>query len=211
MTTQSPVAEKRPTFFLNVGALVSARVFLALSQVLVLPIIARQLTVADFALMALAMTVVVFSGVLSDAGLGRSLIRTPHTEQDEWSSVFWLLVLIGIGLAAVVVLISPHWALFFNEPRLTALLCAMAPVPLCQAISSAPSAEIERREAYSDIAVLQVITTVISLGLAIGLALAGAGVWALVAQQLALAFVRLIGIARLTRFRPSLTFSPKLL
>jgi len=208
---ETPVPVKRPAFFLSVGALVSARVFLALSQVLVLPIVARQLSVADFALMALAMTVVVFSGVLSDAGLGRSLIRTSRADQAEWSSVFWLLVLIGIGLAAVVVVISPLWAAFFGEPRLTLLLSAMAPIPLCQAISAAPSAEIERREAYAAIAKLQVITTVISLSLAIGLALAGAGVWALVAQQLALAIVRLFGILKLTQFRPSLTFSPALL
>lgn len=207
----APKRQGRPGFFANVGSLVSARVFLALSQIMVLPIVARQLTIEDFALMALAMTVVVFSGVLSDAGLGRSLIRTPHTDEVEWSSVFWLLVAIGVALSLVVIAIAPIWAAFFAEPRLTGLLWAMAPVPLCMAISAAPNAEIERREAYTRIAGVQVITTIIALGLAVGLALAGAGVWALVAQQLALAGVRLIGILRLTHFRPRLTFSAHLL
>lgn len=43
-------------FIISVGALISARGFVAVSQILVLPILARQLSVEDFGLMGLAMT-----------------------------------------------------------------------------------------------------------------------------------------------------------
>ena len=162
-------------FFVSVGSLVSARAFLALSQILVLPIVARYLSVTDFALMAMAMSVVIFCIVLSDAGLGRSLIRTPTYDLDEWSSVFWLLVFVGIGLALIILAIAPLWAAFFDQPGLFWVLAALAPVPLMQAISAAPNAEIERRENYTGIAQVQMITTVVSLGLAVLLALARSG------------------------------------
>ncbi len=198
-------------FFVNVGSLVSARLFLAVSQILVLPVVARYLSIEDFALMAMAMSVVVFCSVLSDAGLGRSLIRADVYDDDEWASVFWLLVAVGAGLCIAVLVIAPLWARFFDQPRLFWLLCAMSVVPLCQAVSAAPNAEIERRENYTGIARIQMITTTVSLVLAVVLALAGAGVWALVAQQVSLAIVRLAGIVSLTRFRPKLTFQRKLI
>lgn len=198
-------------FFVNVGSLVSARLFLAVSQILVLPVVARQLNIEDFALMAMAMSVVVFCSVLSDAGLGRSLIRTDVYDADEWASVFWLLVTVGVCLCAGLLTIAPLWAAFFGQPQLIWLLAAMSVIPLCQAISAAPNAEIERRENYTGIAGVQMITTTVSLALAVVLALSGAGVWALVAQQLSLAIVRLIGISYLTRFRPALTFKRALI
>jgi O-antigen/teichoic acid export membrane protein len=193
-------------FFVNVGSLVSARLFLAFSQILVLPIVARQLDVEDFALMAMAMSVVVFCSVLSDAGLGRSLIRTDVYNEDEWASVFWLLLAVGIGLCLILMIIAPLWARFFDQPQLIWLLVAMSVIPLCHAISATPNAEIERRENYTGIARVQMITTTASLALAVALALSGAGVWALVGQQLSLAIVRLIGICYLTKFRPALAF-----
>jgi len=205
--------DERPKrgFFVSVGSLVSARAFLALSQILVLPIVARHISIEAFAVMALAMSVVVFCSVLSDAGLGRSLIRSSGYDLDEWSSVFWLLVAVGITLAMLTIGLSVPWARFFNEPNLVPVLATLAIVPLCQSISAAPNAEIERRENYTGIAKVQMITTVVSLGLAVVLALLGAGVWALVAQQVALAVVRLMGIFALTEFRPRLVFSPALI
>lgn len=206
----SPAWHSAKSFFVSVSSLVSARLFLALSQIMVLPIVARHLTVEEFALMAMAMSVVVFCSVLSDAGLGRSLIRTPSYDHEEWVSVFWLLVAVGIGLAAAVLAIGPLWAAFFDQPELVQVLAALSVVPFFQAVSAAPNAEIERRENYTGIARIQVLTTVVSLSLAVALAILGAGIWALVAQQVSLAAVRLAGILYLSRFRPALSFKLRL-
>ena len=196
----------RRGFFANVGALVFARGFLAVSQVLVLPIIARHLEVEEFAVMALAMTVVIFTSVLSDAGLGRSLIRSRDYDPAEWSSVFWLLVGVGLLLCLAVLAIAPVWAWVFEQPALLPILAALSVVPLFQALSAAPNAEIERREHYTALARLQIAAAAAGLVVAVILAMAGAGVWALVAQQVILAGVRLAGIVALSRFRPSLVF-----
>lgn len=194
-------------FFLNVGALTLAKATLILSQIVVLPIVARYLSLEEFALVAMAMTVVVFANVLSDAGLGRSLVRAERYEEAEWSSVFWFLSVVGLGLALAVVAIAPIWAWFLDQPELVPLLLALSVVPFLQAVSAVPIAEIERRERFSAIARAQIVTIVVSLGAAVGLAVAGFGAWALVAQQILLPLVRLLAIARLTRFRPRARFS----
>lgn len=194
-------------FLVSVASLVSARAYLALSQVIVLPIIARHLAVEDFALMATAMIVVIFATTISDGGLGRSLIRTPAMDRLEWSSVYWLMFGIGCGLAGLTMLAAPLAADWFGAPQLLPMLLVLSCVPFLQAISAAPNAEIERREDYRGIARVQMLSTTVSLGLAVALALAGAGIWALVAQQVSLALVRFVGIARLSRFRPQWRFS----
>ncbi|MCH9808033.1 MAG: oligosaccharide flippase family protein [Alphaproteobacteria bacterium] len=192
-------------FFMNVGAMVFARAFLAASQILVLPIIARNVAITDFAIMALAMSVVIFSSVLSDAGLGRSLIKTEY-EPQEWSCVFWFLLGVGSILMLLVMGLAHLWAAYFEQPKLIPVLMALSLVPFCQAISAVPNAELERREAYPAIALVQMTATVIGLGVAIVMALTGFGIWALVAQQVLLAGVRLIGMAVMTRFHPQAVF-----
>ena len=197
----------RRSFFVNVGALILSRGFVALSQILILPILARALDVADFAVMALAMTVVIFAGTVSDGGFGRSLIRRPDFDRDEWSSVFWLLGGIGLGLAAIVLAVAPLWAMIFDQPQLWAVLSVLSVVPLLQAASAAPNADIERREDYAALARLQVLAATAGMLAAVTLALLGAGIWALVAQQISLAAIRAAGIAWLSHFRPSFSFS----
>ena len=207
----SPGEGRRQGFFANVGGLVLARAYSAAAQVLVLPILARHLAVEDFAVMALAMTVVIFTTILSDAGLGRSLIRSKGYDPAEWSTVFWMLVGVGVLLAAVVLVVAPVWAWFFEQPALWPILSVLALVPLFQALSAAPNAEVERREHYTALARLQVIAATAGFITAVYLALANAGVWALVAQQLAFVGLRLVGVAWLTEFRPALTFSRSLI
>lgn len=194
-------------FLVSVGSLMSARAYLAASQFLVLPIVARELAVEDFALMALAMVVVVLALTISDAGMGHSLIRTKKVDPVEWSSVHWAITAGGAGLTLLTCALAPLLAWFFESPKLTIILIVLSIVPFLQAVAAAPNAEIETRENYSGIAQVQVVSTTLGLGVAVVLALLGAGVWALVVQQVVLAGARLVGTMMLSKFRPLFTFS----
>nr|WP_254869873.1 lipopolysaccharide biosynthesis protein [Celeribacter sp. HF31] len=195
------------SFIISVGSLISARSFVAISQILVLPILARQLTVEDFGLMGLAMTLVIFANTLSDGGMGRSLIRREDADEVEWSSVNWLMIGAGVACTVFVAGLSPLAARYFDSDRLVPLLLVMSVIPLFYALTAAPNAEIERRENYSGIAKVQVIATVAGIVFAVAGAFAGIGVWALVGQQVMLAAVRMVGIFMLSHFRPSFAFS----
>lgn len=206
----SIVTEPKKTganFFASVGALTASRVVLILSQLLILPVIARFLTAEDFGTFALAMSVVVFSQVLSDAGLGRSLIRQPEVIDAEWSSVFWIVTAVGTGLMAFLLLSAPLWARVFELPQLGPLVAVLSVVPFMSAVAAIPNARLERDHRFPVLAAIRMIAALLGLGVAVVMALRGAGAWALAGQQIVIAAVQLAGGVRYTDFRPKWTFA----
>ncbi len=198
-------------FFASISALIGARALLTLLQVASVPLLARLLEMHDFAIMALGMTIPLFANTLSDAGLGRSLVRSQDFDADEWSTVFWFLGCVGIGLAMMVAAAAPIYASVMREPELIAVISALALVPLIQAGVSTHQASLERDFRFDQISKVTVAAGIAGVLLALGLALAGAGYWALVVQQIATAGLRAVAFAWLSGFRPHLAFSTKLL
>lgn len=189
-------------FLVNLGSLSGSQVFITLSQLLVLPIIARHLDVAAFGDVALAMTVTVFAQLLSDAGLGRSLIRKNSFDRKEWSSVFWFLCLIGFLLGAALILIAPVWAAMFERPNVGPLIMALAVVPFLQSLSAVPTAVLERQKRFPVLASLRILAAITGFVTVVSLAVLGAGAWALIAQQVVLALIQGLGAVLFSGFRP---------
>jgi len=194
-------------FFAKTGALLAARVFLIFSQLISLPILARLLTLEDFAIVALAMVVPLFVNLLSDAGLGRSLIKSEDQDQQEWSSVFWLLTGVGLVLSLIVLALAPLAAWYFEQPRVLDVMMAFAALPLLQSLSAVYGSDLERDDRFGVIAIVLVSTSLVSLIITVVLAISGAGLWALVVQQILIAAVRLLGVFYASKFRPSLSFN----
>ena len=194
-------------FIASVGALSAAQAAAVLGQLLALPVLARHLDPTEFGLAALATSVAAFANLFSDGGMGRSLIRTPLDRADEWSSVFWFLCAIGIVLTLALLALTPAVVWFFEKPGLSGPLAAMTALPFILAMNAAFAAEMEQRRAFAELAFLQVIATAVALAAAVAMAVAGFGVWALVAQQLIQVAFRAACVVIRSRFRPSLHFS----
>nr|WP_283254965.1 oligosaccharide flippase family protein [Marivita sp. GX14005] len=191
--------------------MIGARALLAVLQFLSLPLLARLLDVRDFAIMALAMAIPLFANTFSDAGLGRSLVRRDHFDPAEWSTVFWFLAAVGTALGLLVIASAPVYSAVMGEPDLVAVVIVLASVPFLQALVSPHQAKLERDYRFHEISAISVASGVIALGVALAFALVGAGYWALVAQQVALAGARAAGFLWLSRFRPGLAFDWPLL
>ena len=194
-------------FVMGVAALTGARVFLALSQVLALPILARFLTVEDFGAVALSMTIVIFSQILSDAGFGRSLIRSEDADRLEWVSVFWMLVGVGAGLFGLLQVLAPVWARIFDLPQIEGFVRVLALVPFFSAIAAVSNAQLERDDRFPVLAVNRTLAAALGIGTAIWMALQGYGPWALIGQQIVLALVQCLGSYVTSGFRPAFQFS----
>lgn len=187
-------------FFFNAAALTGAKLLVTLSQVLILPIIAKYLTVEDFGAVALAMTVVIFAQLLSDAGIARSLIRQKKIRDEEWNTVYWFLVVVGVGLSLIMLGLAPFAAWAFRAPETEALIYALAIVPFVLALTAVPAARMERDEKFPQLAIIQLIAAIVGLVLAVWFAISGAGAWALIAQQIALAVVRFALVTVMTEY-----------
>jgi len=187
-------------FFLNAAALTGAKLLVTLSQVLILPIIAKYLTVEDFGAVALAMTVVIFAQLLSDAGIARSLIRQKKIRDEEWNTVYWFLVVVGVIMSLIMLGLAPFAAWAFQAPETEALINALAIVPFVLALTAVPGARMERDEQFPQLAIIQLIAAIVGLVLAVWFAISGAGAWALIAQQIALAVVRFALVTVMTEY-----------
>lgn len=190
------------SFLVSTGSLSAARLFAALSQLVVLPIITRFLTVEEFGLVALAMVVVIFAQLFSDAGLGRSLIRQERYDPVEWNAVFWLLFAIGLGLAALSLLAAPVWAWLYGSPELLGLVSVLSVTPMLMSWAAVPNARLERDNRFATLAMIRAGAALVGMAAAVSLAIAGAGVWALVAQQVLLVGLQCVAAFALSGFRP---------
>jgi lipopolysaccharide exporter len=80
---------------------------------------------------------------------------------------------------------SPLAAWVFHEPKLTGIFRVMGLLVVLRSIGSVPTALLDRNLRFGARARCEVAAAVSQLGVSIGLAFAGAGVWSLVAGQLA--------------------------
>lgn len=169
-----------------------------------LPVMARLLTPAEFGLVALAMSFVWFTMALADAGMGQSLVRTPASETDVWSSAFWMITGLAGALSLFLLAIAWPMAWIFGQPQLALLIAALAPVPLMQGMLAPAIADLQQRECFTQLAAAEIAGAISGLTAAVLLALGGYGAWALVAQQLAMWVAKALVIGFSTRFRPRL-------
>lgn len=198
-------------FFASTRFLIAARGASVFLQFLSLPILARLLSFDDFAIMALGMVVVVFANIVSDAGIGRSLVRVGKIDPDEWSTVFWFLTFVGILISGCLAFVAPLYAGFMDEPRLTGVIVCLALLPFLQALTSVPQASIEWGNRFGLISILIVLSGLVSAIVAVVMAFMGAGYWALVAQQVALLGTKAIGSWYLSGFVPRMVLRTSLL
>src|SRR5688572_29604200 len=138
------VALKRIAF--GAATLSAARIFQLASSFVAVPFLARMLTPTDFGLVALAMSVVVFFTYIGDAGLGRSLVRTRADDSEVWSSAYWAVMLLTIGLGLIVLALALPAAAFFNEPRLAAIMATLALAPVLLGPVDIPAASLLQKE-----------------------------------------------------------------
>ena len=202
-----PPAISLKTVTNNVGWSVLSKTTTFGLKFVTVPILARILSPEEFGAVAVAQTVVIFLAMIGSAGLAASLVLKRDEDMETVHSVFWANLLIACALAAGLYV----WADFFAEllgaadaAYLVRVLAFLIPIQLCGDVAYSLLA---RRMAFGKDAAWSVLSESIGALTALGLAILGWGVWALVAQLFISAVVRLAGLFHATRYRPRLVMS----
>lgn len=193
------------------ATLSAARIFQLGASFVALPFLARMLTPSDFGLAALAMSMVTFFTYFGDAGLGRSLVRTSGENTDEWSSAHWTVVVMTIGLGLLILALAWPASIFFNEPRLTPIMATLAMAPVLMGLVEIPASHLLQREKFQWLAGAEFFSALGGIIVALWLAVAGFGAWALVWQHLTQRIVKGLIINIASGFRPRLVLKTSLL
>ena len=185
------------------GATRGARVVLQFATSVVL---ARLLTPEDFGLLAMIMVLTNFALLFGEFGFSAALIQQPELSEGHRSSVFWLTMGLGLLLAAVVFTAAPAVAWFYRAPRLEGLTRVVGLHFLLASLRVVQVAVLTRAMRFRAIGAAEVCATLGGGAVGIGAALAGLGVWSLVAQLLATAAIESLGLWLASGWRPRLHF-----
>lgn len=144
-------------------------------------ILARLLTPEDFGLVGMVMAFTGLVALIKDAGLSDAAIQSVSINQDQMSTLFWINVALGCGLALVCATSGHLIADFYGEPRLVAITLALATTFVFMGLTTQHRAVLLRHLRIQALAVIEILALVASLVASIALAAVGFGYWALVA------------------------------
>ena len=176
---------------------------------LVMVVIARILTPRDFGLVGMLAIFMAVSQSLIDSGFSQALIRKQNRTETDNSTVFYFNIVASAFIYAILFLISPLVAEFYNEPQLTSLMRVMCLLVVINSFAVVQRAIYTATLNFKVQAKATFSSAVISGFVGVGMAVADFGVWALVGQQLCAAVVNVILLWWYSSWRPKLIYSWK--
>ena len=143
-------------------------------------VLARLLSPEDFGLQGMVVALTGFLGLFRDAGLGTATVQRPEVTQEQTSTLFWINVAVGAGLATCTVFLAPVLASFYHEPRLYWIAVVSGLAFVFSGLTAQHQALLMRGMRFSSLAKIDVLSLTVSSAAGIVMALLGSGYWALV-------------------------------
>lgn len=191
----------------GLGWKVVSFVSLQLSRLIVVVVLARLLSPRDIGLAAMVLAFSSLILVFSDLALGAALIQRRELSERDRSTVFWtsvgagtLFMLIGFAVAGPI-------SAFYGEPEVRALFLGFSLSFLVTALGSTHSALLVREMNFRSLELRLIAGNLAGAGVGIGLAAAGFGAWAIIAQQLAVAGTSTLLLWVFSGWRPHFVYS----
>lgn len=173
-------------------------------RVAVFVVLARLLGPEDFGLVALAIAMVLLADLLViDGGWGHALVRREDVSESALTSVHIIVLALSVVLAVLTALSATAYAAFVGEPEVASLVYWLLPVFPLAGLRVVPHALLTRRFDFRSIALASNVGTLVGGAVAIAMALNGAGVAALIANQLVTKSVATLGILLSAGWRPT--------
>ncbi|WP_194269351.1 lipopolysaccharide biosynthesis protein [Tritonibacter litoralis] len=166
-------------------------------------ILARLIAPQDHGIVAMAMPVILIATGLSEFGLADALVQRDKVTHRAASALFWTNTFIGLGLAMVVAGLAVPAAQFYGEPRVAAVFAALAPTILFGGMLAQFVALLRRQMRLRQAETILFAAMVVSIALAVCVALLGGSYWAIVAQVVAQPLAGLILLALASGWLPS--------
>jgi O-antigen/teichoic acid export membrane protein len=180
---------------------------MAVLKIVVLVLLTRLLSPADFGVVSAALIVITFALTFSQLGLGPALVQRPDLQPAHISTAFLASSAFGLMAGALVWLAAPYIASFFRMDDLASVVRVLAVVFPVMGFSTVAESLLQRDMRFRLLANADVVTYGVGYGLGIVLALMGWGMWSLVAAHLTYSILRAAVLLRAEppRMHPSPT------
>jgi len=168
-------------------------------------VLVRVLSPADFGLVALASGIAGAVEQFGWIGVEAAIVREKAPERAVYDTGFTLNLARSLALAAGIAALSGPAAAFFGEPRLQTVLLFLAVASAVMGAENIGVVEFRRAFAFDREFRYLIVPRLLSIGLAIGAALAFRSYWALVVGIVSGRVLRVIASYVMHPFRPRLS------
>lgn len=182
--------------FLEKGAL-------TLIQFLAIIVLSRILGPEDYGIYGVMAIFIAISDMLVDSGFSGALVQKKDITNIDINTLFFSNTAISLVLYVILFCAAPFIEHYYGIPNLTSYIRVLGLSILVFALSQVQNALINRNLQFRKSAIINIIASIISLIVAIGVAKLGFGVWALISQTLVSSVVvtALMWVTTKTRIR----------
>lgn len=170
-------------------------------------VLARILSPDDYGTVALITVFTNIMQVFVDSGLSTALIQKKDADDLDFSSVFYFNFAVCIVLYLAMFFAAPFIANFYNDATLTPIVRVVSLTILISGVKGVQQSYVSRNMLFKRFFYATLGGTIFSAFLGIWMAYAGAGVWAIVVQQLSNTFIDTVILWITVKWRPKKIFS----
>lgn len=180
-------------------------------QMAVSIIVARQLAPADFGVMAILTFFTSVALTIVDSGFSQTLIRKESPTDGEYRSVLGFNVAMSAILYVVLVALAYPLARFYEQPVISDIAPVLFLVLPINSLCVVQTVMFTREFRFALLSKIVFASSLISGIIAVVMALAGCGIWSLVAQRLLMMGIKAVAFWSIRRWRSTERFSLSLL
>lgn len=147
-------------------------------------VLARFLTPDDYSVVSIVTIFFTFANVFISSGFNTALVQKKKVDLEDYSSVLYISIALSVLIYAILFFTAPALANLYSLPVLIPVIRVMGLTLIINAFKSILCAYVSATLQFKKFFFSTLVGTVISAFVGIGLALTGAGPWALVAQQM---------------------------
>lgn len=170
-------------------------------------VLARILAPEDYGQIALITVFTTIMQVFVDSGLGTALIQKKDADDLDFSSVFYFNFAVCLILYSMMFFAASFISAFYNDSSLTPIIRVISLTIVISGVKGIQQSYVSRNMLFKRFFYATLGGTIFSAFLGIGLAYAGFGVWAIVAQQLSNTAIDTLILWMTVKWRPKKMFS----
>ncbi|SFT62835.1 Membrane protein involved in the export of O-antigen and teichoic acid [Lishizhenia tianjinensis] len=174
---------------------------------LAMVLLARWLGPKDFGLVGMIAVFIAIGTTLTDSGLTNSLIRTKDPDQGDYSTVFYVNIVMSCSVYTIIYFSAPGIAHFFDQKVLIDIIRVYSLLFIVLAFSAVQLAIFTRDMEFKTITKVNTPSTIIGVSIGLYLGYNGYGVWSIVWMYLSTQLVKAALLWLFSSWKPKLLFS----
>lgn len=175
---------------------------------LVIGIVLARLIAPDvYGLLAIVTVFIGLAQTFVQSGLATALVQNQDTSEDDYSTVFYVSIVIAAFAIIILFFIAPLIARIYSSESIIKPLRVFSIILLVGAYNSVQTAKMQREMRFREMMICNLIATIISGCVGIVFAKSGYGLWALVIYEMTHQIVVTFAMLIADRWKPKLRFS----